>query len=85
MLEGREIEVRTEFAVDPQQQVLVEGGREAERVVVGEEQIPLRLDEVGAEQEGIPGAQRVADFLQKTFRRRRIEVAYVGTQEEDQD
>ena len=41
--------------VDPHQQVAVEGGGDAERVVVGQEQLGFRFHQVGAEQ------QRVVD------------------------
>ncbi len=44
MRERREIEVPLQLAVDPYQQVLVERGGDAERIVVGEHQLALRLD-----------------------------------------
>ncbi len=67
--EGREVEVGAELAVDAHEQVLVERGRHAERVVVGEQQLALGLDEVGAEEQRvarpaatprIPAQERVA-------------------------
>ena len=52
--------------VDPHEQVLVEGRRHAERIVVGEQQVPLRLDEIGAEQQRVARAQRAADLARGT-------------------
>ena len=52
---------RAELRVQAEEQVLVEGRRHAERIVVGEQQIGIRLDEIGAEQEAVAGPERRAD------------------------
>ena len=57
MVERVEVEVAAELAVDADQEVLVERRRDAERVVVGEQQLALRLDEVGAEQQQVAGSR----------------------------
>ena len=44
-----EVEVAAELAVDAQQHVQVERGADAERIVVGEQQIALGLDEIRAD------------------------------------
>ena len=56
--EGVEIERAAKFAVDPDEQVLVECGGHAERIIVGELQLALGLDEIRAEQQQIAGPQR---------------------------
>ena len=59
----REIEVGAQLAVDPDEQVLVERRGDAERIVVGQQQVLFRLDEIGAEQQQrrpAPAARRIA-------------------------
>ena len=54
--EGVDVEVAAELAVDPDEQVAVERRRDAERIVVREQQLALRLDEIGADEEASPGS-----------------------------
>ena len=65
MLERVEIERATELAVDAHEQVLVECGGHAERIVVGELQLAVGFDEIGAEQQKISGLQHVANASQE--------------------
>ena len=65
-----EVEVAAELAVDPDQQVAVERGGHAERIVVGEQQVALRLHEIGAEQQRVARRERRADARAGTRRRR---------------
>ena len=76
--------VAAELAVDADEEVAVERRRDPERVVVGEQQIGLGLDEVGAEQQQVAGIESGANAIEKPRRRRRIEVADVRTEEQDQ-
>ena len=70
--------------VHPHEQVLVEGGRDAERIVVGEQQLALRLDEVGAEEQRVARPQRAPDLGEELVGGGRIEVADVRAEEEDE-
>ena len=58
--EVRQYEVATEFPVDASQQVQIEGGRNAQAVVIGVEHLRDWFDEVGAEQERVTGLQNAA-------------------------
>ena len=68
VLEGVEIEVAAELAVDPHEQVLVERRGHAERIVVGEQQLALRLDEIRAEQQQIAGRERARGCARRNSR-----------------
>ena len=67
--EAVEVEVAAELAVDADEQVAVERRRHAERIVVGEQQIALRLHEIGAESSASPRRERRADARAGTRRR----------------
>src|SRR5215471_20957006 len=82
MLERVDIEVATELAIDPDQQIAVEGSGDAERIVVGEQEIGLRLHEIGPEQKRVTRRERRADCCQESIRVRRIEIADVRTEKE---
>ena len=82
VVERGEVEVGQELGVDPREQVLVERGRDAHRIVVGQQQLLFRLDQIGSQQERISRPQRAADLAQELLGRRRIEVADVGTEED---
>ena len=79
-----EVEVGEQLRVHAREQVLVEGGGHAERIVVGEQQVALGLDEVGAEQQRVARAQGPADLREELARGGRIEVADVRAEEEDE-
>src|SRR5205823_7415812 len=72
-----ESKIAAELAVDSHEQVAVEGGGDAERIVVGEQQIALRLDEVSADEQRIAAHERRADGPQEGIGAGRIEVADV--------
>ncbi|OLT27471.1 hypothetical protein BJF83_02805 [Nocardiopsis sp. CNR-923] len=59
--EGAGIEVRAELVVDDGEDVAVEGGGDAPGVVVGGDEASRVLDEVGAQEEGVAGAQDAPD------------------------
>ena len=61
MREGIEIERAAQLAIDADEQVAVERRRHAERIVVGQQQVALGLDEVRAEQQEVAGTERGAD------------------------
>ena len=77
-----EIECAAKLAIDSDEQVLVERGGDAQRIVVGELQLALGFDEIGAKQQQIAGPQDIADSTQECQRRRRIEVADVRSEKQ---
>ena len=79
-----ELEIGLELAIDADQQVAVERRRDAERIVVGQQQILFGLDEIGADEQPIALAQGAADAGQQRVTRRRIEVADVGAEKQRQ-
>ena len=82
--ESVQVEVGAQLRIHAQQQVLVEGRGQAERIVVGEQQIAFRLDEIGAEQQGVAGPKRRADQAEGSGRARRVEVPDVRAEERDE-
>jgi hypothetical protein len=81
MLEAAEVEVGAQLAVDADQQVQVERGRHAQRIVVGDQQVALGLDEIGAQQKRVPRLQRRRDAAQQRLGRGWIEIADVRSEE----
>ena len=77
MREAIEVEIGVQVPVEPYEQVLVERGGDAERVVVGGHQLRLWLHEVCAKHQPVAGPQRRPDRLEKRHGRRRGEVADV--------
>ena len=62
MCEAVQIEVASKLAIDAHEQVAVERRGDTERIVVGQQQIALRLNQIGAKKESA------------AFRRRRTAV-----------
>ena len=60
VIEGRRIDPRSEFAIDPGQEVEVEGRGDALGVVIGGDQDRLSLDQIRADDELGPLAQQPA-------------------------
>ena len=84
VLERGQIEVRAELPDHPHQDVLVERGSDAERVVVSEQELVDRLDQVRAQEERISRTHGLPDLGEEIVRGRRIEVADVRSEKEDQ-
>ena len=77
-------EVRLQLRVQSLQQVLVERAGQAQRVVVGEQQIAFRLDEIRAQQQAIAGAKRRPYQAEERGCAGPVEVADVRSQEDDE-
>ena len=84
MAERGEVEVATQLAVDAQQDVQVEGGADAERIVVRTKQVALRLDQISANQQRPPGPNRTVNTTQQRVRCLRIEIANIRSQQQHQ-
>ena len=84
VLECVTVEVRAELGVEHGQHVLVEGGGHAGRVVVGGHQDSRVFHQVGAEQQGVPGAQPGPQPGQERHPLRGQQVADRAAQERDQ-
>ena len=84
MLERVEVEVGVEFAVDHREHVAVEPRRHAGAVVVGAYQPAGVLHQVGAQQQGVTGLQRVRQRGQELGARPGRQVADRRAEEDDQ-
>ena len=80
-----DVEVGAQLAVDPHEQVAVEGGGDAERIVVGQQQVgaPASRDRCPTSSAS-PVASEARTLPQKRVRARRIEVADVGAEKQRQ-
>ena len=63
--EAVQVEIAAQFAVDPHEQIPVEGRRDPKRIVVGQQQVPLRLDQVGADEKAV--ARRLRARIRRTI------------------
>src|SRR5215467_16010368 len=78
------IERPSKLAVDSDEKISIERSSHAERIVVRQHQIPLRLHEIRTEQQHVAGCQTGANTPQECASAGSIEVADVGSQEEHQ-
>ncbi len=84
VLECAEVEVGVELAIHADEQIAVEGGGHAERVVIRKQQVALRFQQVSAHQQRVVRPERAANRPQKLGGARRIEVADVRPEEQHQ-
>src|SRR5688572_24015167 len=77
-------EVGSELAIDPDEQVPVERGGDAERIVVGEQELPLGFHQIDTEEERVMPGDAAAHVGQECRRARRVEVADVRSEEDNQ-
>lgn len=82
MAERGQVEIAAEFAVDPHQDVEVEAGGHAGRIVIGIEQHALVLFEVGADDHLRAAAEDGAGAPQEGLRLVRLEIANGRAREE---
>ena len=57
VLELRQVKISVQFAIDASQQIQIEGCGDAQRIVVGIEQLGNRLLQVGPQQQRVAGLQ----------------------------
>ena len=84
VLEVRGVEGRAEAGVQDPQDVEVELGGDAGGVVVGRVEALLVLDEVDADEEGVPGHEREGGRAKERRQAVRVQVAH-GAREEEQE
>ena len=84
MRERGHVEVAADLPVDSHEQVPVEGGGDAERIVVCEQQLAFLLHQIGADEQRVSRREAAADRLEERVRARRIEVADVRSKEKRQ-
>src|SRR5579864_7977537 len=65
MLERRKVEIGSELAIDPRQQVQIEFRRHAGGIVIGVMQDRVILDQIDADQKQRARAERLAGMAQK--------------------
>src|SRR5581483_2754333 len=82
--ESIQIEIAAELAVDPDEEVAVEGRGHAERIVVRANLAGLVLHQIDADEKRVAGAERGAHAAEQRSGSRRIEVADVRSQEQEQ-
>src|ERR1044072_3108537 len=71
------VELASKLAVDPHEQVQVEGRSHAERVIVSRQQYVSRFLQVGPNQQNVCGPQHPANFFEEFARLFRVEIADV--------
>src|SRR5947209_4477922 len=82
--EGAHMEVGLKLAVDARQKVQVEGGGDAERIVVGGFEDGGVFLQVRADEQPVARAEHTAHAAQEVARLPAVEVADVGAEEEDE-
>ena len=75
MREAGKIEVAVKFAIDANQQIEIEGGGDALRIVIGGNENPLALLQIDAEQEGAAGPEQPRGLGKEAPRLRMGEIA----------
>jgi hypothetical protein len=85
MDESVDDEIGAQLRVHACEEILVECRRQAERIVVREQELAFRLDQVGAEQQVVARMDGCADLAEKRRRAWRIEVADVRSEQHDQN
>src|SRR5450631_3725205 len=76
MLEGIELEIAAQLAIDANQQIEIEFGGDAVLVVIGGVENFGILDQVGADNQRCARAQDLRDVAQEGRRLMRLEIAY---------
>src|ERR1700690_351381 len=84
MLEAIQIEFAAQFAIDSREQILVECGGDACRIIVGEQQLRNRLDEVRREQKRIAFAENGAHLAKELISRGPVEIANRAAEKKNQ-
>ena len=82
MREMLESEIGRQLAVCPHQQVAIERGGDAERIVVRKKQLGLWFHQIRAEQQPVAWRERAADSLEERIGVGRIEIADIRSQAE---
>ena len=82
MRESVEVEVSAELVIDSPKQIPVERCGDFERIVVREQQLALRLDEVGAKKERVTRTQRSLNAREQIARQGGREISDVGTEKQ---
>ena len=66
MAESVEIEIAAQLVVDPAKQIAVERRGDLQWIIVGEEQLAFGFHQIGAEQQRVARAQRLADAVSRS-------------------
>ena len=80
--EGVDVKVAAELSVDPHEQVPVERRRHTERVVVCQQQLAFRLDQVDADEEVVAWVECGSNTAKERVGARPIEIADVGSEKQ---
>src|SRR4029450_12294452 len=82
MLDSGDVEVSAQLSIDPREKVQVERRGDTQGIVIGEQEVALRLHQVGADQQRIALVQNGTDASKNRFRARPIEVADVRAEKQ---
>src|SRR5262245_56189773 len=82
MLERADLEIAAQLAIDADEEIPVEGRGHPERIVVGQQELALRLDEVRADEERVARRQHGANLPEKLVGAGPIEVPDVRAEEQ---
>src|SRR5215469_10327461 len=83
MIETRQIKVCVEITVYSRQHVLIEGGGDSGRVVIGRKQLRNGLHKVCSQQKTVTHAKYLPYLMQKRIRSRPVEVSNCASEEQD--
>ena len=84
MIEGIEVEVAAQLAIDPDEQIAIECSRHPKRIVIREQKVLFRLHEISSEENSISRDQGSSDGSQKRLCPRAIEISNVRSQKQRQ-
>src|SRR5262245_51963557 len=84
MRELIQLEIRPELRVHAKKEILVERRRQAQWIVIREQQFALWFDEVCTEQQVVAWLKGGADQVEKRRRPRRVEIPDVGAEKRHQ-
>src|SRR5688572_8340583 len=84
MSKAFEVNRCSKLTVDPHQQIPIEGGRDAKRIVVGEPQPPVRFHEIDPDQQRIVLLEACSYGVEKGRRTGRVEVADIRSEKDRQ-
>src|SRR5258706_3687779 len=83
-MKRRKIKIRIKLAIDTGEQIEIERGRHADRIVVRRDQLRQRLLQVCPQQQGVSGVKDPAHFSQKAFTRIAIEISDRAPKKQDE-
>src|ERR1700693_1353340 len=85
VLELGQVKIAIEFPIDSSEQVEIEGRCHADFIVVGFQQLLVRLLQICAQKKGVSGLKNAANFRQKFYSRSAIKIANRAPEKQDEE